>query len=545
MFAYQPAADYIKIGSDLLADKDEIFVEHNELASKLYLRRAKTNLRACRTSECRECAEAVVSHARAKEHKRGAQLVLIKSYPSDNLFGKQREFALDVLANIGQEISYCSIKMEKTQKLILGMSDAELLALPTMADKEIEFCIECRFTPLIYVIFGQVYIAESQDYNGGLRFIDLGLRSEYEVDLEVKSRTLVWTCMGLGCMQPISKCMYLALDGFETGMSAGSVATAFDAAAWYLLSFYYSGLPLPSLLQDADKFTLQMKCSLTAAIHTLEVFLIPYSLILCREYQQYSALSITIPLHQLLVCLSGRAASRMDDAYFRIQNLPITDDMKKNGYAALAFYKMQLHLYLGNSETAIKIFHTIKDESVGILQGSQVYQSRQFYFALISMSIQRQHCKLGHKSEAKKYVDIVKKLVEGGAINLGHKYLLLEAEIDSLSSKDAHQTLKKYEQAVVSSARAGFLQDGALSSVLCARFCMGEPDLTEKASFHMLRAHELFTAWGATAAAESLTTKHPELFPETANLTRKESSSLRSRPHFRETIILKHQSLRN
>ncbi|KAL3914303.1 MAG: hypothetical protein SGARI_000191 [Bacillariaceae sp.] len=295
LFAHQPADDYIKTAADLLgAERNEIFDDHNELATKLFLLRAKTSLRANRIKECRECAESVISHTHEQEHKRAAQLILIKSYSSDNLLGKQADYALPLLDSMGHGIVACTtMRKEKVMKQAFDLSDGELLALPMISDKEVEFCIEitceliqsaihlaqtefvcpalisllsltlehgaCRYTPLIFALIGQIIIAETKDLEKGLRFIELGLRSEYELDLEVKSRVLLHTCMGLGCIQPISKCMYLALDGFETGMSAGSIATAFNASAWYLLSFFYSGMPIRSLLQDAEKFILQME----------------------------------------------------------------------------------------------------------------------------------------------------------------------------------------------------------------------------------------------------------------------------------------------
>ena len=229
----------------------------------------------------------------------------------------------------------------------------------------------------------------------------------------------------------------------------------------------------------------------------------------------------------------------------RIRQLPIANDMKKNGLDACASLSMQLYFLLGNYEKAVDCFNRISDKPMGILEASVVYQSRLFYFALISIEIHRQKGKAGQRSETNEYVDRVKQLVEGGAINLGHKYLLLQAELASLTSKDHDDTMKKYEQAISSSARAGFLQDGALASMLCGRFCLRESSLKEKADFHMIRAHELFCAWGATAIATNLTTGYPDIFPDGMKLTQKESSSLRSRPHFKETIILKHKSICN
>jgi tetratricopeptide (TPR) repeat protein len=251
----------------------------------------------------------------------------------------------------------------------------------------------------------------------------------------------------------------------------------------------------------------------------------------------------------MLLCLCGKSdgADRMEDVFSHIQELPVSDDMKKNGLGACFTYCMQLNLFLGKLDKAIECFLKLKDESLGKTEASAVSQNNLFYCALISMANQRRGRRVSFqmpiKSEVKRYVDAIKHLIEGGAINLGHKYLLVEAEFDALTSKEPEQTLRKYEQAVAAAAKAGFLQDGALASLLCGQFCMETDEIKERASTQILRAHELFVSWGATAVAESLLKRFPESFPDGFDHHRRISSSLRSRPHFREAVILKHKSL--
>lgn len=235
----------------------------------------------------------------------------------------------------------------------------------------------------------------------------------------------------------------------------------------------------------------------------------------------------------------------MEGVHAHLQELPVADELKKNGFDAYLSFCMQLNVFFGNIDKATECFLKLKDTALGITEASAVSHDRLFYFALISMTNQRQGRRLSlpMKSEAKKYLEGTKQLVEAGAINLGHKYLLLEAESDAAASRDAEQTLRKYEQAVAAAARAGFLQDGALGSVLCAQFCMEEDGMREKACFHVRRAHELYVTWGATAVAASLLSRYPECFRGGIDKNRRASTSVRSRPHFRVTVILKHKSL--
>jgi hypothetical protein len=64
------------MGVELLgSEKNEVFWCREDLASKLYLLRAKTELCAGRIKESRMCAESVLSLARKVDHKHAAQLI--------------------------------------------------------------------------------------------------------------------------------------------------------------------------------------------------------------------------------------------------------------------------------------------------------------------------------------------------------------------------------------------------------------------------------------------------------------------------------------
>ena len=294
MSAFQPAAEYLKIAVDLLGhDNNEIFQNHHQLAIKLFLLCAKTELNADHIEESRKYIQSVLSHGKSDEHHRAAQLIFLTSYSLQNELENLIKFAIELLDSVGETITECKYKYEKTMKQVLRYSDAELVSLPFMTDSKIEYCVEiiceilnsaihlprtkfyesalmqvidytltngaCKHTPFILIKLGQEMIVTLNDLKMGNRFIQLGLRSLHDMNLETKSRVLAHVSVGLGCIEPASRSMYLALDGFETGMKAGSIYTAFNAASWYLLSFYFSGLPIDPLLEDAEKFILQME----------------------------------------------------------------------------------------------------------------------------------------------------------------------------------------------------------------------------------------------------------------------------------------------
>ena len=290
--AFQKAADFITSAVELLGkDTEEIFLHHPGLAIQLNLLLATSQLKAGRIDESRDSSQQVILRARTDSQRFAAQMVLIKSYSTTNELDQQYVYAMEILKKIGHPIGNCNATYGKVLKKFLKYSDEEILSFPKATDGHIEFAVELiselmqssihlsrgrwfimglvplvkllmehgstKFTSLILIFLAQERIVAQSDLKTGLRYIELALQIQMEP--EVKCRVLLHMCMGLSCIQPASKCMYLALDGFEHGMAVGDIATAFNSAEWYLLSFYCSGLPLGSLLEDADRFVEQME----------------------------------------------------------------------------------------------------------------------------------------------------------------------------------------------------------------------------------------------------------------------------------------------
>jgi hypothetical protein len=278
-----------------------------------------------------------------------------------------------------------------------------------------------------------------------------------------------------------------------------------------------------------------------------------------REYKQYSALSVVVPLHQMLLCLRGHVehSTSISETETYLRELPLSNELKLNGFESNKSYCMQLYLFVGDIGAATRCYEEIKDRQLGLVEASILYQSRLFYFALICFANYRKIDNTSFKSSAKVYMEIIQHLVvSGGAMNLAHKYLLLEAESAATNSthKGSDSILKSYEQAVVAAARAGYLQDGALASMFCALYCMDELKRHDDAKFHMGRARDMFASWGAKTVANRLSERYPQYFSDADDSTipitpgslkrastSSGSSSARSQSHFRSDVILKHK----
>jgi predicted ATPase len=294
--AFVVASQYLKAGVELLGENAKAaFRDHYDASLQLFSSYAQSELSAGRVEESRKAAEAVLSGARRHEDKQMASLTLFRCFTAEGKLEEQFDFAIRLLESAGlkfpKDPNTLAVRRE-WEKLKPGIkSDDDILSLRHMTDKSIDFCYDIltdliltsdatgrlfglfatarmvqmtlkhglsKFTPLIFVLVGQGFIAMNNDLGEGKRMIQLGFKIENVVGVAAKGRVLTQACMALGCVQAISQCMYLALDGYKACMELGDIQNAFHGVRVYLWSFYYSGLPFEPLIDDIEKFALQM-----------------------------------------------------------------------------------------------------------------------------------------------------------------------------------------------------------------------------------------------------------------------------------------------
>jgi hypothetical protein len=252
----------------------------------------------------------------------------------------------------------------------------------------------------------------------------------------------------------------------------------------------------------------------------------------------------------MLLCLSGKSEdpSNLEKGHAIEMNKLIPNRKPKDlERETLLSYGMQLSFYMGDIEKSTDCYEKLKDVKMGMHKATVLYHIRLFFFALVCIENFRISQKGRFKTEAKKYMDTLRKLVETGAINVVHKLQLLDAEFCSLTSKETNEAvnelLRKYEKAIVSATRTGFLQDGALSNYLCAKFCLRQESKKAVADNYFLQSCELYTTWGASAVAKSVKQQHLSEYAEITSPAVRTNSGFRSRTHFRPSLAQMHKSL--
>ena len=188
-----------------------------------------------------------------------------------------------------------------------------------------------------------------------------------------------------------------------------------------------------------------------------------------------------------------------------------------------------------------------KKHNPGIMKPSFWNVSQRFIIALIAFANFKQTQKWKDKLEIDKQLKYFRRMVKQGAINLVHKLHLLEAEMLSLGWSKSSEVFQKYDEAVVTATRSGFLQDAALANYYCFQYCDSKKERKHLAELYFKRSMELWMSWGAVAVASSLADRHPE---HCTGSTRDSissgsismSGSLRSRPRFDKTLSEQHHA---
>ena len=199
----------------------------------------------------------------------------------------------------------------------------------------------------------------------------------------------------------------------------------------------------------------------------------------------------------------------------------------------------------------------------GIMKSSFWYCSRRMICGLVAIANYRLTKHRKDKAEADKELKFFRTVVKEGAINLVHKLQLLEAEMSALNyvacftttRPSADDVLAKYDEAIVSSSRSGYLQDAALANYLCFQFIQAQQVRVHMAELYLKRSFELWMSWGAVTVATSLVDRHPDMFnaesvrlsisSRKGSLTSSSSSGggLKSRPRFDAHLSSQHKEL--
>jgi predicted ATPase len=390
--------------------------------------------------------------------------------------------------------------------------------------RAMQLCLKhgnCQFSAEAISVFAAFIIASRGWLAGGYRLGELALKVAKKVDgekLNVGVNNFVHVMTKPWQRIPMSLCINPMLSGYVAAMKQGDPYNAYLAINHYFALCYYSSLNLCTLLEDIKHFAAEM-----------------------LEYGQKMTYLQILPIWQCVLNLTAQSINVTDvehgDARDRQHDVGNENCV---GQQACWSYSMQIAVYMQEWDIAHAMAARLKPIDIGFAKSHILYPARIFFFAILAIQNARNTLKRKYFVEARRYISKLRRWVQHQAANVLHKLLLVEAEYMSLwqlSSKFFAMTtsdrsiqlsslFRKYDVAITTARRSGFLQDAALASQLadaaCVRLCTSNQfrssfffsSSSDPSTSYRILAFELWDLWGARAITSQWQRNDPNLFSQ-------------------------------
>ncbi|CAB9505903.1 Transcriptional regulator [Seminavis robusta] len=574
--SFMPAARYLEAGVACLGDKP--FECQRELAIKLYSCLATTEYVCGNIDEALAASKEVMENSTDCDEKIPMLVVMFDCYVAQGRVSDMLEYCYWKLDLLGIKFPrkpnsiYVQMEYQKMKSRLSAMSNEDILALPLISDwkKEIALEILYRMTMPLYqleeqalctlvaaqmiqitlkyglskncaqgFVFAASFIAgQSHDIREAHRLGQLAAKcvDKFGVSTSSLSVTSMIPTITKWWLEPASNVLEDYLVAEKACMKRGLIGNAFQSTVGYSVNYFYTGLPLGPLLDDVEKH--------------------------CNRYLEYNQVMfffLASPLWQCLLNLTGRSenpASMEEGTVIEMRNKMYNHN--NSGAQSIQSYQMVLSYYMGDLAKATEMADSLHKAKPGFMKAAFWYSCRRFFFGLIAIANYRRNGQWKYKAQADKELKYFRTVVKEGAINLVHKLQLLEAEMMStntctLTGPTCETVLAKYDDAIVSASRAGFLQDAAFANYLCFQFIEQKQERMHMAELYVKRSFELWMSWGAMTVASSLADRHPKYFNSDSvrssisssmktSLT-SSGSGYRSRPRFDKNLSSQHKEL--
>ena len=299
--AFYPAATYMKAGIKALGGCEDAAIAFRmcyPLALKMFDLYAKTQYCVGDIDACRKAANRVMELADTCGEKHAALSLLIKCYAAENDPLELLNFCSGMLENLGEKInenpSSVSVQLEyqKMKHRLNNLSDEEILSLPDITNEEKEFALmmmshlifplyqmertgtstllTCRMVQLTlkYGMCGSsadAFSMAATSFGGISHDIKAAYRLAQLTEKLVRTRlggitpknAQVMSIVASGSkwwFEPVSNSLEIFVESHKICMRSGEVGLGFQSIIAYMTNYYYTGLPLESLLEDTEKY---------------------------------------------------------------------------------------------------------------------------------------------------------------------------------------------------------------------------------------------------------------------------------------------------
>jgi predicted ATPase len=550
--AFYQAAKYLKAGIELLDERTK-WNRNYALSLELHSSLAEIEKYIGHHDACQHVVQEVLQQGKSLTDKFRCYLVLVESLGAQRENQQLVDLALSLSARLREPIPRKAGKVRimfevlRTQHLLGSRTDEEILGMPTITDERVHqalslfsrlhrltwnagnipltLLIRLRMTQLILrhgcsefsgpalALYGCI-LAKFGKLEQAYRFGVLAMKFIDRFPIE-ETQTSLYVNLNLQIIKkPLSHSLEPLLRTHRAGLEKGDII--FSGALAYCVFYFFQGLPLGPLQEDARSFAGLMTQYGNVASATFLNFYRQLALNLMGRSNNF-------------VVLSGEAIDLE-----KVQR----EAMEKKNHVTMMFAwttQSLLACFAGDEELAVAMYQKL--EKVDLLPE---YFPGGAIFGLMCAFLARS---TGNRKYARRALKITKEvdgLLKKGSVNYLHFLFILKAELAALRGKvDAAANF--YAAAIRAAAQTGFTNFEALAAERAGLFAL-ERDSTETfwASTYLSRAVFLYADWGAVAKVDQLKQKYPTLITETGR-GRRPSANLKGRRRFDQKLVDQHR----
>ncbi len=549
--AYLPALKYLTVGTELLQNKS--WHDQYTLTCSLYIERSECEYLCGNFDVAEDLFNRILENLETKEEKarvysKKAELLHNQGRFLDSInVGTQglKLFGVTIPPEPGKTTIMLEFIISRylyhKRRLCGGGSVKDLVRIPDMSDQEklavmsilkqlpspayfsnnnlfvflsikmVNISLIHGYTntsPYAYSLYGLVLVAAFNNIESGYEYGKMALTLEERYNtISQKHRTMfVFHSFLSQWKMHLEKDIVALKENAQKCIENGDLVYACYSIAQSFLKATVRGVQLDELIKDGEK--------------TLDFI---------QQARETSSEIYTIVILRMASCLKGLTRERTSFADDNYDEDAHVEQMKKTNLVPLNVYyifKLQTLYILGEYNGACKM--AIESEKIIEISLGQIHSvEHYFYYSLTLTSLYPKATKRekkSYKSILKKNQKKLKRWAKHCPENFLHKYLLVKAEIASISGK-YHDASILYDQSIKSAHENEYSQNKAIAYELLGRHNL-KGGFEIIAGVFLIEAYKGFLRWGATAKARLMEEEYPDVIsaPSTQKIDHTTSS---------------------
>ena len=533
--AYLRAAGYLSKAIEILDETDNKWNDYYHLTLEIYTLAAEMEYTGghCKKAETM-ATEIIKNNAVHESDKLPVYKTLVLAEGGQGKLQLALNTGIDAMARLGVHMSKkpslvrVLLDLRKTQKLVEGMSDDQLLSLPPMVDERKQKALgflrpiilyawllgagnvsavlylkhlrltlrygDSHMTPAAYSSYG-LLMANMGNEAEAFRFGGLAVRL-LEAQANVSSKSFVLDVVH-GFERHWRRPLHLSaeplLEGHRVGMiQSGDIEFASYCLSTYCFLYFECGLPLGPFISNAKKFA------------QIQI-----------EYEQKTSLLFTVIVWQAALNLMGRSENAFiftGEAMDQEEMLRgLRESSNKAGKFTLTALRLEVTYIMGDIDLAYQLARELWALNVTTFKGHFHYNAAIFFSGLAEFAYARKAGKAKCRREAMRHTKVIAAWEKRGAVNQHPMRLLLEAEAATFGAGDCDAVRKLFDGAISAAMRSGFTNYAAIACERAAEFMSASSD-SFWSEIYISKARDCYFLWGAGAKVCQLegTYKLPE-----------------------------------